>query len=163
MRRAPGGRQDRQASGGTLFLEEIGALPRRRAGAAGALPGAQEAEPAGRAQARRRAPDRRDRPPPDRLVREDGFQEELFYRLNVFPIWLPPLRERRTDIPDLARSLLARLASEAGRSFVSGLSVAAMELLVADDWPGNIASWSRRSSAPSCCARAPSSRRMTFR
>jgi DNA-binding NtrC family response regulator len=62
----------------------------------------------------------------------------LFNRLNVLPIWLPPLRERRADIPDLARTLVAKLAAEAGQSTIVGISPSAMEILVAHDWPGNV-------------------------
>lgn len=128
------------ANGGTLFLDEIGILPGDAQKTMARVLAEQEAgaSAAGRPQrsdvrliaaTSRRLID---------LVSEDAFDEQLFYRLNVFPIWLPPLRERRADIPDLARSFLARLASEAGRSFVTGITPAAMELLVADPWPGNI-------------------------
>ncbi len=127
-------------SGGTLFLDEIGALPPDMQRRLAELISEQEAgaAPSGR----RHLSDIRLIAATSRrlieLVSEAAFDEALFYHLNVLPIWLPPLRERRSDIPDLARSFLARLAPEAGRSFVTGLSPAAMDLLAADAWPGNI-------------------------
>ncbi len=65
------------------------------------------------------------------------FREDLFYRLNVFRIHLPPLRERRSDIPALAVSFLDRLAAEHGRQ-IEGFSSEALERLVANPWPGNV-------------------------
>jgi DNA-binding NtrC family response regulator len=70
-------------------------------------------------------------------VRQGRFREDLAYRLNVIHIALPPLRERRDDIPLLAASLLARAAQAAERS-APGISAAAMNLLQAHDWPGNV-------------------------
>ena len=49
------------------------------------------------------------------LVKEGKFREDLYYRLNVFPIWVPPLRERIGDVPELARHFLARFAAEEGK------------------------------------------------
>jgi two-component system response regulator PilR (NtrC family) len=72
-----------------------------------------------------------------RLVAEGRFREDLFYRINVIPIALPPLRERREDIPLLAEHFLAKYAEQMGKS-VSAISQAAMPLLVQYDWPGNI-------------------------
>ena len=71
------------------------------------------------------------------LVSAGRFREDLFYRLSVTPIWLPPLRERRAEIPDLARRILARLGAEEVRSGIFGISPAAIDLLSAYDWPGN--------------------------
>jgi DNA-binding NtrC family response regulator len=71
------------------------------------------------------------------LVREGKFREDLYYRLNVFPIWVAPLRERRGDIPELARHFLARFAAEEGKR-INGLSDDAMRLLQAYTWPGNV-------------------------
>jgi formate hydrogenlyase transcriptional activator len=69
---------------------------------------------------------------------EDGrFRADLFYRLSVFPIHLPPLRERREDIPALADFFLQRLASPLGRRF-TGIEPESMEQLVSFSWPGNI-------------------------
>ena len=69
---------------------------------------------------------------------EDGFfRSDLFYRLSVFPIHLPPLRERREDIPGLADHFLATVADRLGREF-SGIDAASMARLVEYSWPGNI-------------------------
>lgn len=71
-------------------------------------------------------------------VKRGRFREDLFYRLNVFPIRLPPLRERREDIPLLAVHFLHRYAEELGNKVVDGFSQQAMELMVGYDWPGNV-------------------------
>jgi two-component system, repressor protein LuxO len=65
------------------------------------------------------------------------LRADLFYRLNVLPLHLPPLRERREDIAPLANAFLARFAAEEGRAFV-GIEDDAMELLEAYPWPGNV-------------------------
>jgi DNA-binding NtrC family response regulator len=72
------------------------------------------------------------------LVKEGRFREDLYYRLNVFPIRVPPLRERREDIAELARHFAARFAAEEGKAFIRGLSPEALDLLVRHDWPGNV-------------------------
>lgn len=71
-------------------------------------------------------------------VKLGSFREDLYYRLNVFPIWLPPLRERLDDIPALARHFMVRFITEEGRGHIGGIAPEAMELLMAYDWPGNI-------------------------
>lgn len=71
------------------------------------------------------------------MVREGSFRRDLFYRLNVFPIRMPPLRERREDIPALARHFAAEQASADGLP-APGISPAAMDLLCRHEWPGNI-------------------------
>ena len=71
------------------------------------------------------------------LVREGRFREDLFYRLNVIPLEIPPLRERRGDIPALARHFLKRFEEAVGRGGFS-LSDAALVELTRYDWPGNI-------------------------
>lgn len=70
-------------------------------------------------------------------VRAGRFREDLYYRLNVMHVSVPPLRERKSDIPALARHLLARLADQPG---MRSLSVApeALSLLMQHDWPGNV-------------------------
>jgi DNA-binding NtrC family response regulator len=71
------------------------------------------------------------------MVKQGRFREDLYYRLNVFPIAIPPLRQRRDDIPDLARRFLARFAAEEGRT-IRGISSEALALLRSYDWPGNV-------------------------
>src|SRR3954451_24816358 len=128
-----------EASGGTLFLDEIGELP----------PPAQvkllraiqegEVDPVGGRKAVRvdiRLISATNKSLLD-LVKQGRFREDLFYRLNVFPMALPSLRARREDIPDLARSFLARFAAEEGKR-LRGFSAEAMALLVRYDWPGNV-------------------------
>jgi two-component system response regulator PilR (NtrC family) len=72
-----------------------------------------------------------------RLIAEGRFREDLFYRINVIPISLPPLRERREDIPLLADHFLAKYAEQMDKA-VTGISRDALDLLVQYDWPGNI-------------------------
>ncbi len=70
-------------------------------------------------------------------VASGDFREDLYYRLNVFPLHVPPLRERKSDIPLLAETFLQRFARRHG-SKTPGFSTAAMDALLAHDWPGNI-------------------------
>ena len=70
-------------------------------------------------------------------VKAGRFREDLFYRLHVFPITVPPLRERSADIPALARHFLARFAAEEGKR-IRAISPEALHLLAAFHWPGNI-------------------------
>ncbi|GAH86772.1 unnamed protein product, partial [marine sediment metagenome] len=70
-------------------------------------------------------------------VAEGRFREDLFYRLCVIPIHLPPLRERRNDIPLLAESLLKKALREVGREDI-GLSSEAVDVIMDYDWPGNV-------------------------
>ena len=72
-----------------------------------------------------------------KLVKEGRFREDLYYRLNVFPLWVPPLRERLEDVPELALHFLARFAAEEGRR-VMGIDKNALELLASYSWPGNV-------------------------
>jgi DNA-binding NtrC family response regulator len=72
-----------------------------------------------------------------RMVADGTFREDLFYRLNVIPVQLPPLRERREDIPLLVQHFLQKLAAEAGRGAVT-ISQDALRRLMAYHWPGNI-------------------------
>ena len=74
---------------------------------------------------------------PARAVAEGVLREDLFYRLNVIPIHLPPLRERRDDIPLLVNHFIQKLARETGKD-VRGISPEAMALLEQHRWPGNI-------------------------
>ncbi len=72
------------------------------------------------------------------LVKLGRFREDLYYRLNVFPIRVPPLRERREDIAELVRHFTARFAAEEGKAFIRGVSSGALDLLVSYGWPGNV-------------------------
>ena len=72
----------------------------------------------------------------EQMMRGGGFREDLFYRLNVIAITLPPLRERREDIPALAEHFLARFGARQGRTL--RLAPAALDRLLAYAWPGNI-------------------------
>jgi DNA-binding NtrC family response regulator len=65
------------------------------------------------------------------------FRQDLFYRLSVFPVVVPPLRDRRDDIPLLAYRFASRAATEAGKSF-QGFAPDALELLREHSWPGNV-------------------------
>jgi DNA-binding NtrC family response regulator len=72
-----------------------------------------------------------------RMVAEGTFREDLFYRLNVIPVQLPPLRDRREDVPLLVQHFLQKLAADAGRTNVT-VSQEAMRRLMAYAWPGNV-------------------------
>ena len=72
-----------------------------------------------------------------KLVQEGRFREDLYYRLNVFPIWVPPLRERLADVPELVRHFIARFAAEEGKR-VEGIDADAIAMLTRYSWPGNI-------------------------
>ena len=128
-----------EANGGTLFLDEIGELPLDAQ--VKLLRALQEGEidPVG---AKRSVKvDFRLISATNQnlieLVKRGKFREDLFYRLNVFPITLPPLRARAADIPDLARRFIARFSAEEGKR-VRGLSHEAAALLSAYEWPGNV-------------------------
>ena len=73
----------------------------------------------------------------EQLVAAGQFRQDLYYRLNVIRVKLPPLRERCEDLPLLVESLLEQLGTELGRA-VDGVSAEAMEMLLAHDWPGNV-------------------------
>ena len=128
-----------EANGGTLFLDEIGELPLDAQ--VKLLRALQEGEidPVGS-----RRPMKVDirlvsatNQNLIELVKRGKFREDLFYRLNVFPITIPPLRARAADVPDLARRFLARFCAEEGKR-VRGLTNEAFALLSAYDWPGNV-------------------------
>jgi len=70
-------------------------------------------------------------------VKTGRFREDLFYRLHVFPITVPPLRERPEDIPDLVRHFLVRFAAEEGKR-IRAVSADALAVLNAHPWPGNV-------------------------
>jgi transcriptional regulator with GAF, ATPase, and Fis domain len=70
-------------------------------------------------------------------MREGRFRSDLFYRLNVVPLHVPPLRERQGDIVPLALYFLGRLAKKAGKP-IQGIATATLERLVSYHWPGNV-------------------------
>jgi DNA-binding NtrC family response regulator len=71
------------------------------------------------------------------MVKAGKFREDLYYRLNVFPIMVPPLRERKDDIPALVNHFVTRISAEEGRK-VRGIQPKALEMLMAYPWPGNV-------------------------
>jgi transcriptional regulator with PAS, ATPase and Fis domain len=71
------------------------------------------------------------------MVREGTFREDLYYRLNVFPIHLPPLRERLEDLPALSQAILDTLSARFGRSRVT-IDAEALEVMMASTWAGNV-------------------------
>jgi Nif-specific regulatory protein len=127
------------ADGGTLFLDEVTEMP--LALQAKLLRVLQEGEvrPLGATQTR--VVDVRIVTATNRLLEDEvkagRFREDLFYRLKVFPVRVPPLRERREDVPLLAGHFLGRYATEMAKP-VAGYSQEAMELLMAYEWPGNV-------------------------
>ena len=128
-----------EAHGGTLFLDEVGELPMNAQ--VKLLRAIQEGEvdPVGGKKSisvdiRLISATNRDM---IQLVKDGKLREDLYYRLNVFPIHVPPLRERADDIPDLVRHFLARFAVEEGKK-IGAISASAMALLRAYDWPGNV-------------------------
>ncbi|WP_213773533.1 sigma-54 dependent transcriptional regulator [Bradyrhizobium sp. dw_78] len=128
-----------EASGGTLFLDEVGELPLSaqvkllralQEGAVEAVGGRKPVKVDVRivSATNRKLLDQ---------VKNGQFREDLFYRLHVLPLTIPPLRMRREDIPHLLRHFLARFCAEENR-LITGIDGEAMALLSQLDWPGNI-------------------------
>jgi formate hydrogenlyase transcriptional activator len=127
------------AAGGTIFLDEVGELPAPVQVALLRVLQEHEFERVGgsetlRTDARIVAATNRDL---EQAVSDGRFRSDLFFRLNVFPIRVPPLRERAEDIPLLAEYWANRYARNIGRA-VSSIEAKAMETLCAYSWPGNI-------------------------
>ncbi len=127
------------AEGGTLFLDEIGELPAETQIALLRVLQEREFERVGGSQplsadVRVLASTNRDL---QAAVNAGTFRQDLFYRLNVFPIRVPPLRERVEDIPLLVEYLTERYASKAGKK-IRSIKKRTLELFQAYDWPGNI-------------------------
>jgi transcriptional regulator with GAF, ATPase, and Fis domain len=127
------------AEGGTLFLDEIGELPVETQIALLRVLQEREFERVGgteriRAHVRVIAATNRDL---QGAITAGTFRSDLFYRLNVFPITLPPLRDRREDIPALASYFVDRYAKRAGRK-IGGIRKSALDSLQSYSWPGNI-------------------------
>tara|TARA_R110002020_G_scaffold316361_7_gene531516 strand:+ start:3180 stop:4775 length:1596 start_codon:yes stop_codon:yes gene_type:complete len=129
-----------EADGGTLFLDEVGELPQEiqvkllRAVQSG------EIETIGARMARKVDVRLISATNKDLIaeVKAGRFREDLYYRLNVFPIHVPALRKRKEDIPQLVRHFTQHFSETIGRSRVRGIAPDTMALLTAHDWPGNI-------------------------
>jgi len=127
------------ADRGTLFLDEVGELAPEMQVALLRVLQEGEFERLGASQSRRvdvRLIAATNRNLPE-AVENKSFRADLFYRLSVFPIQLPPLRERREDIPVLAEYFLRRASARIGRRLI-GIESESMEQLLAFSWPGNI-------------------------
>lgn len=129
----------KQAHGGTIFLDEVGELPTEVQMKLLRVLQEREVEPVGsnvssHVDVRVIAATNRQL---DLAIQKGAFREDLFYRLNVVPIYLPPLRERKQDIRDLVDSFIRRFAGEYNLPEAS-ISPEAFEILVNYDWPGNV-------------------------
>jgi formate hydrogenlyase transcriptional activator len=127
------------AEGGTIFLDEVGELPAEAQIAFLRVLQEHEFERVGgtgtiRTNVRVIAATNRDL---QAAIAGGTFRSDLFYRLNVFPIEVPPLRERREDIPVLVEYFIDRYARKAGKS-IRGINKQSLELLQSYPWPGNI-------------------------
>ncbi len=128
-----------EANGGTLFLDEVGELPLDAQVKLLRVLQDGEVDPVGakrpvKVDVRIISATNKDLA---KLVADGRFREDLFYRLNVFPIEAPPLRERREDLPPLVQRFIARFNAEEGRK-VRGASAATMQMLLDFEWPGNV-------------------------
>jgi transcriptional regulator with GAF, ATPase, and Fis domain len=127
------------ADGGTIFLDEIGTMsPALQAKLLRVLQ-EREFEPLGsertqKVDVRVIAATNRDL---RQMVADGRFQEDLYYRLNVIPIHIPPLRERREDVPVLVDHFVAKHAQRAGKR-IDGMEPGVIEALQAAEWPGNV-------------------------
>ena len=127
------------ASGGTIFLDEIGDMPLTLQAKLLRVLEDKEVRPLGSSQTiavdvRIISATHRDL---EQAIAEDAFREDLYYRLNVVRRTIPPLRERREDIPLLAHHFLKILCEKHGRA-LNDFTPDAMEMLTACDWPGNV-------------------------
>jgi len=127
------------ADGGTIFLDEVGVIAQPAQAKLLRVLQEREFEPLGsersvRVDVRVITATNRNL---QQLVEAGRFQEDLYYRLNVIPIHVPPLRDRREDIPLLVEHFVRRHAARAGKR-IDGMSQDAMAALVAASWPGNV-------------------------
>lgn len=129
-----------QADRGSIFLDEIGELPLSMQTKLLHVIEAKEVRPLGSEQSRKIdvriiAATNRDLPA---MVASGRFREDLFFRLSVFQIAMPPLRDRRADIPALLRHIMAQRGVPSGSSQPLTIDPEAEDMLVAFDWPGNV-------------------------
>jgi DNA-binding NtrC family response regulator len=127
------------ADGGTIFLDEIGTMAPTLQTKLLRVLQEREFEPLGsertqKVDVRVVAATNRDLPS---MVADGRFQEDLYYRLNVIPVHIPSLRERREDIPVLVEHFIQKHAQRAGKR-ITGLAPGVLELLQAAEWPGNV-------------------------
>ncbi|HEY7057188.1 MAG TPA: sigma-54 dependent transcriptional regulator [Vicinamibacterales bacterium] len=127
------------ADGGTIFLDEIGTMSPALQSKLLRVLQEREFEPLGsersqKVDVRVIAATNRDLPS---MVADGRFQEDLYYRLNVIPIHIPPLRERREDIPVLVEHFIKKHAQRAGKT-IDGIEPGVLEALQGADWPGNV-------------------------
>jgi formate hydrogenlyase transcriptional activator len=127
------------ADGGTIFLDEVGELPLETQVKLLRVLQEREFEPVGsnrsvRVDVRIIAATNRNL---QESIRAGSFRSDLYYRLNVFPLEVPPLRERRSDIPQLATFFFSRYSRNLGKR-LEGISAAATERLKSYSWPGNV-------------------------
>ncbi len=128
------------ANGGTLFLDEVGELNKNiqvkllRFLESGEIRRVGDTEPF-RTDVRVLCATNRDL---RTMIREDQFREDLYFRINTFEVRLPPLRERRPDIPELARHLLARAARRPIDQVADLLSPEVIDVLLEHEWDGNV-------------------------
>src|SRR5262245_53408012 len=128
------------ANGGTLFLDEVGELNKNiqvkllRFLESGEIRRVGDTEPF-RVNVRVICATNRDL---REMIKEDEFREDLWFRINTFEIRLPPLRERRQDLPELARHLLARFAHKSVDQVANLMTPEAIDALLEYHWPGNV-------------------------
>jgi DNA-binding NtrC family response regulator len=127
------------ADGGTLFLDEVGAIPPKMQVDLLRVLETKELTRLGGAR-----PVKVDfrvicatNEDLEKAVKQGRFREDFYFRVNVFNLEIPPLRERREDIPLLAKHFVERFARQMDKR-ITGITEAAMDLLVAQDWPGNV-------------------------
>jgi len=127
------------ANNGTLFLDEVGELPLETQVKLLRVLQEQEFEPVGsnrtvKVNVRIIAATNRDL---EKAVQSGGFRSDLYYRLNVIPLRVPALRDRRSDIPQIVMAFLEQSANRMGKS-IQSVSQETMRLLVDYSWPGNV-------------------------
>ena len=127
------------AEGGTIFLDEVGELPAETQVSLLRVLQEREYQRVGgnetlKSDVRIVAATNRNL---ESAIAKGGFREDLFYRLDVFPIEMPPLRQRKEDIPLLVEYFVDRYASQAGKK-ITGISKRSLELLKSYSWPGNV-------------------------